>query len=283
MKKLVVACLIGSVAALTALAQEAPKSSATAAAAPKKEKKSAAKAASGASAKSQPAGSAKPAGMDFNAGITGPITTEIFADEAFFDSNKSVGIFRGHVKVNDPRFNLQSDKLTAFISKSSLNAQSGQTAQAAKNGSPSPTPQASQSGQSAQPSPSPGQGLEKAIAEGHVAVVRDRPDPNGGPPSHAVGLADTATYVAATGDVELKGNPRVQQGLNTHVATSPDTVMVINQSGQLTTHGPSRTDIKQEPKDDNKDEKKEDKKDEKKGDKKDSDKKAKSPAPSPKS
>src|SRR5436190_1957065 len=49
----------------------------------------------------------KPRGLDFNAGVTGPITTEIYADEAFFDSNKSQGIFRGRVKVNDPRFNLQ--------------------------------------------------------------------------------------------------------------------------------------------------------------------------------
>ena len=272
MKKLLTGFLIVLVPVLpTMSAQQTPKPSATAQAAPKREKKS--KAGSGGSNKPQAADSSKPAGMDFNAGITGPITTEIFADEAFFDSNKSVGIFRGHVKVNDPRFNLQSDKLTAFISKSSLNAQSGQTAQAAKNGSPAPTPQASPSGQNAPPSPNPGQGLEKAIAEGNVAVVRDRPDPNGGPPTHAVGRADTATYVATTGDVELKGNPRVQQGLNTHVATSPDTVMVINQSGQLTTHGPSRTDIRQEQKDE---------KDDKKDEKKEGDKKQKSPAPSPK-
>jgi len=46
-----------------------------------------------------------------------PTTTEIDADEAFFDSNKSIGIFSGHVKVIDPRFNLQSDKLTVYISK----------------------------------------------------------------------------------------------------------------------------------------------------------------------
>jgi|tagenome__1003787_1003787.scaffolds.fasta_scaffold20943068_2 lipopolysaccharide export system protein LptA len=175
-------------------------------------------------------------GLDLNAGITGPITTEIFADEAFFDSGKSVGIFRGRVKVNDPRFNLQSDKLTVFISKS----QAGQLAQTSPSAQSSPA----QSGQGGQ-----GQGLEKAIAEGNVAVVRDRPDPNGGPPSHAVGRAETATYVAATGNVELKGNPRVQQGLNTHIGTSPETVMVINQSGQLTTRGPSRTEIRQEPKD----------------------------------
>jgi len=46
-----------------------------------------------------------------------PTTTEIYSDEAFFDSTKNVGIFSGRVKVTDPRFNLQSDKLTVFITK----------------------------------------------------------------------------------------------------------------------------------------------------------------------
>jgi lipopolysaccharide transport protein LptA len=148
-------------------------------------------------------------------GANVPTTTEIYADEAFFDSNKNVGIFTGHVKVTDPRFNLQSDKLTVYISKGE------------------------------------NQGLEKAVAEGNVGVVRDRPDPNGGPPTHAVGRSETATYIATTGDVELRGNPRVQQGENTHISTSPDTVIVLNQKGQLTTHGASRTEIRQQPKDDN--------------------------------
>src|SRR5213078_809130 len=140
-----------------------------------------------------------------------PTLTQIYADEAFFDSTKNMGIFSGRVKVVDPRFNLQSDKLTVFITKGE------------------------------------NQGLEKAIAEGNVGLVRDRPDPNGGPATRAVGRADKATYTAATGDVELRGTPRVQEGLNMHVATSPDTVMVINQNSQLTTHGPSRTEIRQQP------------------------------------
>ena len=144
-------------------------------------------------------------------GSNAPTTTEIYADEAFFDSTKNMGTFSGRVKVTDPRFNLQSDKLIVFITK-------GQN-----------------------------QGLEKAIAEGNVGLVRDRPDPNGGPPTRAVGRADKATYTAATGDVELRGTPRVQEGLNMHVATSPDTVMIINQNSQLTTHGPSRTEIRQQP------------------------------------
>ncbi|HET9419285.1 MAG TPA: LptA/OstA family protein [Chthoniobacterales bacterium] len=146
-----------------------------------------------------------------------PTTTEIYANEAFFDSNKNMGIFTGSVKVIDPRFNLQSDKLTVFISKGEK------------------------------------QGLEKAIAEGNVGLVRDRPDPNGGPPTRAVGRSEKATYIAATGDVELVGTPRVQEGMNVHVATSPDTVMVINQNGQLKTHGPSRTDIRQQPTEEQKD------------------------------
>src|SRR5947208_4171973 len=109
---------------------------------------------------------------------------EIYADEASFDSGKNVGVFTGHVKVFDPRFNLQSDKLTVFMGKGE------------------------------------NQGLEKAIAEGNVGVVRDRPDPNGGLPTRAVGRSEIATYTAANGDVELKGMPRVQQGLNTHIATN---------------------------------------------------------------
>ena len=149
-----------------------------------------------------------------------PTTTEIYADEAFFDSTKNMGTFSGRVKVTDPRFNLQSDKLTVFITKGE------------------------------------NQGLEKAIAEGNVGLVRDRPDPNGGAPTRAVGRADKATYTAATGDVELRGTPRVQEGPNMHVATSPDTVMIINQNSQLTTHGPSRTEIRQEPKPDEAKEKK---------------------------
>ena len=145
-----------------------------------------------------------------------PTTTEIYADEAFFDSAKNMGIFSGRVKVVDPRFNLQSDKLTVFITK-------GQN-----------------------------QSLEKAIAEGNVGLVRDRPDPNGGSPTRAVGRADKATYTANTGDVELVGTPRVQEGPNLHVATSPDTVMVVSQNSQLRTHGPSRTEIVQQPDQDKK-------------------------------
>ncbi len=141
-----------------------------------------------------------------------PITTQIFADEASFNTEKRLGVFTKNVRVFDPRFNIQSDKLTVFIHKEE------------------------------------GEGLEKAIAEGHVGVVRDKPDPKGGPPSKAIGLSEKAVYTSSDGNVVLTGSPRVQQGLDTHIATSADTVMVLNQDGHLTTHGPSRTEIRQESK-----------------------------------
>ena len=215
---LVVACASGArlyaqtavatpkaVAAAPKAAAEAPKAVAVAPA--KKAKKQAAE-----------KENKSPANSLFGQSVTGlntnePTTTEIYADEAFFDSTKNMGTFSGRVKVSDPRFNLQSDKLTVFITKGE------------------------------------NQGLEKAVAEGNVGLVRERPDPSGGPPTRAVGRADHATYTAATGDVELRGTPRVQEGPNMHVATSPDTVMIINQNSQLTTHGPSRTEIRQEPND----------------------------------
>lgn len=139
-----------------------------------------------------------------------PITTQIYADAATFDTEKRIGVFSGHVRVFDPRFNIQSDKLTVYIHKEER------------------------------------EGLEKAIAEGHVGVVRDKPDPKGGKPSKAVGLAEKAVYTSSDGNVVLSGSPRVQQGFDTHVATSPDTVMVLNQDGHLTTRGPSRTEIRQD-------------------------------------
>jgi len=141
-----------------------------------------------------------------------PTTTEIYSDEAVFDSTKNMGIFSGRVKVVDPRFNLQSDKLTVFITKGE------------------------------------NQSLEKAVAEGNVGLIRERAAANGSPPTRAVGRSEKATYTASTGDVELVGTPRVQEGPNMHVATSPDTVMVISQNSQLRTHGPSRTEIVQQPK-----------------------------------
>ncbi len=156
--------------------------------------------------------SPKPKESSSPAGAQEQVVTEIYADKAIFDSTKSLGVFTGHIIVIDPRFQIQGEKLTVYLN----NKQDG--------------------------------GLDKAVVEGNVGVVRDRPDPAGGPPSRMVGRSDKAVYIAKTGNFELTGNPRVQQGLNTHVATSPETVMVLNDKGELQTTGPSRTEIRQPPK-----------------------------------
>ena len=43
------------------------------------------------------------------------ITTEIYAEQADFDSKEYIGKFSGHVIVKDPRFNIQADKLTVYL------------------------------------------------------------------------------------------------------------------------------------------------------------------------
>src|ERR1700750_713967 len=45
-----------------------------------------------------------------------PIVTEIYADKVVFDSAKSIGVFTGHIVVTDPRFQIQGDKLTIYLS-----------------------------------------------------------------------------------------------------------------------------------------------------------------------
>jgi len=140
------------------------------------------------------------------------IVTEIYADAVVFDSAKSIGIFTGHIVVNDPRFQIQGDKLTIYMSKKQ------------------------------------NEGLDRAVVEGNVGVVRERPATAEAEASRMVGRSDHAVYTAKNGNFELTGNPRVQQGLNTHIATSPETVMILNENGQLQTTGPSRTEIRQEPK-----------------------------------
>src|SRR5437867_3128855 len=212
MKKLLMLMLFVTIGVAERLQSQSPVASApkTPATAPEKKAKKTAseKKAAGQKQDKSPAENLFGTGLQSNE----PTTTEIYADEAFFDSTKNMGIFSGRVKVVDPRFNLQSDKLTVFITKGE------------------------------------NQSLEKAVAEGNVGLIRDRPAANGGPSTRAVGRSDKATYTASTGDVELVGTPRVQEGPNMHVATSPDTVMVIGQNSQLRTHGPSRTEIVQQPK-----------------------------------
>ena len=132
-----------------------------------------------------------------------PTTTEIYSDEAFFDSTKNMGIFSGRVKVTDPRFNLQSDKLTVFITKGENQSlgESDRRRQTSASFATGPT----------------------------RTAARQRAQ---------LGAQTRRLTRPRLGTWNCEGTPRVQEGPNMHVATSPDTVMIINQNSQLRTHGP---------------------------------------------
>ncbi len=134
--------------------------------------------------------------------------TQIFCDkETRFDVENRTVSFSGDVKIIDPRFQMKSENLTVYINPK-------------------------------------GGDIDRAIAEGGVAILHLDRSEAGKDPRRSVGRADKAVYHNATGEIELTGNPQLQQGLNVHVATSPSTKMIITRSGQLRTTGPSKTLIK---------------------------------------
>ena len=129
--------------------------------------------------------------------------TEITAQkEATFDEKKNVAVFVGSVRVDDPSFLLSSYRLTVTL-----------------------LPDRS--------------GIERAVAEGNVVIVQRTKDDaeNKG----AVGRAQRAEYVPATGRATISGSPQIQQGINSHIATSPGTRMILHRDGRASTVGPSRT------------------------------------------
>ena len=156
-------------------------------------------------------------------------STEITAREASFDQKTHQAVFGGDVKVVNPDFNINCDKLTAFLKN---NENKG-------NGAAAPRPPAEKKG------PSTG-GLEKAIAEGSVVITQDKVDSEG-KPTRNVGRSKRAVYDAASGDVTLTGRPEVQQGINTIVALDESTVMVLNREGRMKVTGPHKTVIKDAP------------------------------------
>lgn len=132
--------------------------------------------------------------------------TEITATkEARFDNAANVAEFVGHVVVRDPQFTLSCDRLKVTLSKAR-------------------------------------KGMEVVEAIGHVVIVQDSTDKNG-KTSKAIGHAESATYVPASGEVTMKGWPSIQSGMNNQVATEQSTVMVLNRNGQSRTLGPSKTNI----------------------------------------
>ncbi len=134
--------------------------------------------------------------------------TEITASiETTFDERTRTATFVGDVMVKDSQFTLTCDKLTAVLRKGK-EKESG--------------------------------GLERAVAEGKVVIVQEKPDEKGRMVRY-MGKAARVEYDAETGDVTLTGWPQIQQGINTQVATEEGTKMILNKNGRLKTIGGSKT------------------------------------------
>ena len=128
--------------------------------------------------------------------------TEITAQkDALFNEKENKAVFTGDVRVKDPAFLLSCDTLTVFLLKDRS-------------------------------------GIERAEAQGNVVIVQQAANPS---EKGAIGKARQAVYVPSTGEVTLIGWPEVQQGINRHVATTPNTRMVMNRDGRATTEGASKT------------------------------------------
>lgn len=153
--------------------------------------------------------------------------TEITANKsAAFDGQKSMAVFIGDVHVVDTQFELTSEKLTAFLSKQAASSQeNASTAKTDKD---------------------PKGGLERVIAEGNVIIVQEHPGEKPGETNRYVAKGAKAEYDAKTQELRLSGWPQIQQGINTHISTSENTVMYLNCNGQMRTEGSSKTVIQEE-------------------------------------
>ncbi len=129
--------------------------------------------------------------------------TEITSQkEATFDNATSIATFEGKVVVKDPQFNLFCDKLIVYLRKDR-------------------------------------KGIDHAEAEGRVVIVQDNTNDKGDAVK-SIGRAGKAVFEPATGDVTLTIWPQLQQGINNQIATSAETVMILNRAGRLKTIGGSK-------------------------------------------
>jgi hypothetical protein len=193
-----------------------------------------------------------------------PNVTEITAIEATFDQKSNIAVFVKDVVVKDPQFNVECDKLTAYLKKEE---QAGTASPKAEGFAPkpvnaplhavtpTPAPIASKAGATpagkpgapaaATPAPAKkGSGLDKAVAvttsDRRVRITQDKVEADGSI-THGIGLSDRAEYYSSNGDIYLYGMPDVTQGTNRCIATDPKTWMKLNRDGRMEAHGPHRT------------------------------------------
>lgn len=136
-----------------------------------------------------------------------------------------MAVFIGEVHVNNPQFELSSDKLTVYLRKE----------ERAKPRNAKDQQSNEQLG-----------GLERVVAEGNVVIVQEKPAEKPGQTTRYIAKAAKAEYDPKTEELKLTGWPQVQQGINNHVAASEDTIMYLSKGGQMRTDGFSKTLIQEQ-------------------------------------
>lgn len=169
-----------------------------------------------------------------DAGTTPANDTEILASQgATFAAKERIAVFNGDVRVKDVRFVVACDKLTVFLAKAALPGAAS---------TPPPMETTAKVGDDKSGDFPRGGGIERAIAEGHVIIIQKHaPTKPGEEEKVSVGRADIAEFDNKTGDMILRGLPKVEQNGNSHEALSRSTWMVLHRDNSLETHGPSRT------------------------------------------
>lgn len=169
--------------------------------------------------------------------------TEIVAREASLDNKNHIAIFTGEVDVKDPQFNLDCDKLTVHLKKPQTTAKP-EDASAPKVAAPIATkpkdPVAPKPAEKTAKSDNGGN-IEKAIAEGNVVIVQDKPDAEG-KVQHYIGKGKKAVYEPDKKTCTLTGWPRVAQSVNGSISKEiiskeESCVIVMNQEGRIDVHG----------------------------------------------
>jgi LptA/(LptD N-terminal domain) LPS transport protein len=173
---------------------------------------------------------AQPAGTKIGNG-----RTEITADEATFEPETHVAIFRQNVVLKDPDFNVVCDKLIAYLKHD----------EDAKPGTRKPkialNPDAPKEG--AGPADDPHRTLDKAVAEmnpgGRLEITQDKVETDGSV-THSIGHGSKAVYNAVTGTTILTGMPDATKGTDRVVATDEKTIITMMRNGSMSTVGPHK-------------------------------------------
>ena len=186
-------------------------------------------------------GAAANAAAPGGAAVTSPNDTEILSNQgATFSAKDRVAVFSGSVRVNDPRFTIFCDELTAYLAKGAASA----TTPTPASGTPPPVSPAAKAGAETPGGSDRSGGLDHAVAKGNVIIIQKHaPTKAGEEEKVSICHSETAEYDSKTGDMTLRGMPKVEQNGDSHEALSRSTYMILHRDNSLETHGPSSTHI----------------------------------------